>query len=151
MWKKRWLVLCLLLCCSAETMSYCRNFEAVGSRGQVWLERKLQHQWWKRGSSTAAPVQTQCCDTGKNISLWGVSSAFCWFYVVIRFGSESRDHSMRSCSCQKESIWGIKYGEISHLPHGAVPEKKPQNSSSFYLPFHIFTKTTEDQRQENSF
>lgn len=79
------------------------------------MEKRTQH-----GISHA---DTVLWHWGKYLSLMEVFSAFCWFYVVIRFGSESRDHSMRSCSCQKKSIWGIKYGKICNLPHGALPGK----------------------------
>lgn len=83
----------LKLCPTAEISKLLQAEDRFGLRGSSSISDGKEHPAWQ------LPCSYSAVTLGKTSI-----SAFCWFYVVIGLGSEFKDHSMRSCSCEKESI-----------------------------------------------
>lgn len=136
----------LKLCPTTEMMKLLQVQDKFGLRGPP--AAVMEKRSWHGSHSVARSSHsvTVLWHWAKHQSLREASSAFCWFYVAIRFGSESRDHSMSSCFLQEESIWGIKYSKnltnLSPLTLPCLMELSLQKTSSSFFVLPCFHKTS---------
>lgn len=136
-------------CPTTETMKLLQVQDKFGLRGAPGSVTEKRS--WHRSSH----VVTVLWHWAGHLSLREAAFACCWFCVAVGFGGESRDHSMNLRFLQEESIWGIKESKnLNNLSSVTLPcfmELSLQKTSSkFYLLLRVFTKTAQDQTQENS-